>query len=237
MSPINKCSFFTYSFDSNFIEILERFAFINGIEDFDAYDGNHDPETHKDLLEDEVRFKLDLDTEKEENAEINKMYSFVFLSFVLESSRQMLKRIADYLDSLVGFILKAENFQLDKYSFDEISDNDPTNLKLEYKLNKLSVIMLYKAMFDEGIIDVDSKNQKNDDTNLRLYVDSANIYYLDRTGKVMKVKNSTRQFADVTNDFKGEYKSQEIKLINLILEKFSKRKERLLESIKPKGIN
>ena len=49
------------------------------------------------------------------------------------------------------------------------------------------------------------------------------------------VKNSTRQFADVTNDLKGEYKSQEIKLLDLILEKFSKRRERLLESTKTKS--
>ena len=64
-SPKNKCSFFTYSFDSDFIKTLERFAFINGIKDFDPFDGNHDPETHKDLLEDEVRFKLDFDDKSE----------------------------------------------------------------------------------------------------------------------------------------------------------------------------
>ncbi len=219
-----------------FQKILERFATLNGIEDFDFYDGRYSPETHKDHLEDEVLHKLgynDNDT-KAQDDEIDKLYSYVFLSFCLESSRQMLKRIAEYLDSLVGFIKKAENFEIDKYSFDEISDNDPTNLKLEYKINKLGVIMLYKALFEEGIIHVDSKNQNNKDTNLRLYIDSANIYYLSKTGEVMKVKNSTRQFADVTNDFKGEYKSQEIQLLDLFISKFSKRKEKIEESIKPK---
>jgi hypothetical protein len=143
----------------------------------------------------------------------------------------MLKRIAEYLNSFVGFIKKAENFEIDKYSFDEISDNDPTNLKLEYKTNKLDIVFLYRALFQEGIIDVDSKNQKYQDTNLRKYIDNANIYFLNAKGESVKVKGITKEFSKVANAMKGEYERQEIELLDLIIKKFTDRREKILESM------
>ena len=114
-SPVNKCNFFTYSFDSDFIEILERFAFINGIEDFDAYDGEHAPETQKDLLEDEVRFKLDLDNEKEENDEINKEYQKIKVK-LFESKIDEISKNEDIIsDLLKDEILKKYYYKEEVY--------------------------------------------------------------------------------------------------------------------------
>lgn len=232
-APKNKPKDFSFSFDSDFKDILESFASLNRIDNFDPYGGNNSPEGYKDELEDMILNKYGLinSTTEIHNEKINQLYSFLFLSFCLESSRQMLKHIAEYLDSLVGLIKKAENFELDKYSFQEISDNDPTNLKLEYKINKLDVVFFYKTLFQAGILDVDSKNQNNSDTNLRKYIDNANIYFLNAKGESVKIKGITKEFSKITKALKGEYEHQEIKLLDLVITKFSDRKEKILDSM------
>ncbi|MEW4925192.1 hypothetical protein [Algibacter sp. 2305UL17-15] len=222
-----------YHPDSDFSDTIEKFAELNDIKNFSPYDGDNSPDGYKDELEDMIldKFGLIESTQEIQDEKINQLYANLFLSHCLESTRQMLKRIAEYLDSLVGFIKKAENFEIDKYSFDEISDNDPTNLKLEFKTNKLNVVFLYKALFEEGFIDVDRKNQKQKDTNLKKYLDNANIYFLNEKGESVKVKGINKEFSKVKNGDKGEYERQEIELLDLIISKFSDRREKILESM------
>ncbi len=224
---------FAYYPDSNFTELLEKFAFINGISDYDFYDDNYSPDAHKDRLEDVVLDRQGLLEEnlKEQNIILNEFYSYVHLSVCLDWSFRVLKGVAQYLDSCIDLINKIENYEPDKFSFEEVSDNDPTNLKLQYNLSKLKVIQFYRALFEEGIIDVDSSNQKMTNTNLKLYIDNANIYYRNRTGVIMKVKDTRRQYSDITNDKKGDFKRQEAELLNLIIKKFTDRQKRILESM------
>lgn len=224
---------FSYAPDSNFTILLEKFAFYNGITDYDCYDGNYSPDSHKDQLEDIVLDKLGLISEdlQLQDATLNKSYSYVHLSVCLELSLKVLKNVAQYLTSCINLINKAENWEEDKLSFEEVSDNDPTNLKLKYNLSKLKVVQLYRALFEEGIIHVDSSNQKMTNTNLKLYIDNANIYYRNRTGAIMKVKDTKRQYSDISNDEKGNFKRQEAELLDLIIKKFTDRQKRILESM------
>jgi hypothetical protein len=232
-APKYKPMEFYYYPDSTFGDSLQKLAQIYCIEDFYYYDAEKSPEGYKDELEDLILDRyglLDADS-KTKNTKINQLYAYLFLSDCLESTRQMLKRIAEYLDSFVGFIKKAENFELDKYSFEEISDNDPTNLKLEFKVNKLDVVFLYRALFESGVLDVDSKNQKYSDTNLRKYLDNANIYFLNGKGESIKVKGISKEFSKVKNALPEEYGHQEIALLDLIIKKFTDRREKILESM------
>ncbi len=231
--PKYDCNIFSYAPDTGFEDILHRMAEFANIDDFDYYDGNHSPDEHKDMLEDEILFKLGFNKNepKIENREINKLYSYVFLSYSLESTREMLKNIAEFIDSYVNYIKKLENFEEDKFSFEEISDNDPTNLKLEFKINKFGVVFFYRALFESGIIDVDSKNQKFQDTNFIKYLDGANIYFLNAKGESIKVKGIGKEFSKVKKQLKGEYSRQEIELLDLIISKFTDRREKILETV------
>lgn len=231
--PKTESKDFVYTPDSYFNVLLEKFAHINEITNYDFYDENYSPDAHKDKLEDEVLHKLGLleKNTNEQNMALNELYSFVHLSLCLDWSCRVLKYVAKYLDSCINLINKAENFEADKYSFEEVSDNDPTNLKLEYKVNKLDVVFLYRALFESGVLDVDSKNQKYSDTNLRKYLDNANIYFLNGKGQSVKVKGISKEFSKVKNALPEEYGHQEIALLDLIIKKFTDRREKILESL------
>jgi len=187
---------------------------------------------HPDYIEIPVDNEKRNFTRKSERAILNNLYSLVCLSLVLQDTRKALLQIANHVDNIINFINKAENFEIDKYSLDEISDNNPNNLKLQYQTNKLDVVFLYRALFEEGIIDVDSKNQKYSDTNLRKYLDNANIYFLNSKGESIKIKGITKEFSKVSNAEPGEYERQEIALLDLILKKFSDRREKIYNAMK-----
>ncbi|QXP58434.1 hypothetical protein [Olleya sp. HaHaR_3_96] len=170
----------------------------------------------------EIVFKL---KNKEEELEIDRYYSYGFLSYCLDSTRTLLKNIAKHLDSFVSLIKKLENYKEDEFTLDDILINDPTDLKLEYKLSKMEVALFYRALHDVGIIHVNNQGQKHPYTNLKSYIDNSNIYYLDKA-KVSKVNDITRQFARFLND--NKYEQHELKLLELIISKLKNRKEQIL---------
>ncbi|RXG30659.1 hypothetical protein [Leeuwenhoekiella marinoflava] len=234
-APKYKPMEFRYYPNSTFGDSIQKLAQINGIDDFHYYDADNSPDGYRDELEDMILDKYGLieANSKIQDEKINQLYAYLFLSDCLESTRQMLKRIAEYLDSFVGFIKKAENFELDKYSFEEISDKDPTNLKLEFKIQKLDVAFFYRALFEGGILDVDSQNQINKDTNLRKYIDNANIYFLNEKGDSVKIKDISKEFSRIKKkeDEVYKYSRQEIDLLDLIIKKFSNRREKILQEM------
>lgn len=192
--PKTKLQEFYFSFeDGVFDETLTRMAKIYKIDNFDLYDAEHSSDSYKDILQDEVLNKLEEDNDEM----LESIYSYVYLSFVLESTREMLGRITVYLDYLVNLIKKLENFEEDKFNIEEVFDNDPNKLKLELKLNKLEVSMLFKNLNDFGYIEVDNRGQKHPFTQLKKYIDNANMYYLNEKGEVKIIKNINKEFAKV----------------------------------------
>ncbi|TXD53655.1 hypothetical protein [Polaribacter sp. IC063] len=164
--------------------------------------------------------------EFESDAEkIEMLYSYVELSFYFENIKILLKNIAKYLDTYVNLIKKLENFQEDKLTLEEVFDNDPNNLKLEFSLNKMDVAFFYKTLFDAKIINLAKNGQKKKYTNLIKYIDSSNMYYI-YNNKLDKIKNINKEFTKCQKVV--QYKSQEMNLLELIISKFTKRKEELL---------
>ncbi|WP_027137411.1 hypothetical protein [Gaetbulibacter saemankumensis] len=209
--------------DFGYEETLTRMAEIYKIDDFDLYDAQHSPDSYKYILQDEILSNL-----KEDNEEkLESIYSYVHLSLTMEETRKMLGRITVYLDYLVNFIKKLENFEEDKLTLDEVHDNDPNNIKLEFKINKLAIAMFYRNLHDMGIINVDNKNQKMPYTNLKKYINDANIYYLDNKN-VNKVDRINKEFSKILNDKYKEYKQQELNLLDLLISKFQEKKEQIL---------
>ena len=279
-SKVECSEFYSLHENKKYGEFLNKMARIFKIEDYEFYDAEYDPESYKDVLQDEIMFKLhdieelvydkkdedeilfdkkDEDKDeidilmemgeeihkemfgeeagievpereetifklknKEEEEEINRYYSYGFLSYCLENTRTLLKNIVKHLDNLVNLIRKLENFEDDKLTLDEILINDPTDIKLEYKLSKMEVALFYRALHDTGIIHVNNQGQKHPYTNLKSYIDNSNIYYLDKA-KMSKVNDITRQFARFLND--NKYEKHELKMLNHIIEKFKSRIE------------
>ncbi|MBZ0328263.1 MAG: hypothetical protein K8F54_11700 [Altibacter sp.] len=221
--PKKKSKEVYYSPDSHddFDYILTKMSEIFELEKFDIYNDDEcgGPEGLKDILQDEVLSKL-----KVEDDQLESLYSYVHLSVCLELTRDMLKNITQHLDSIVNYIKKLENFEEDKLTLDEVYDNDPNNLKLEFKINKLDVALFYRVFHDVGIIEVDNKNQKNPYTNLKKYIDSSNMYYMENK-KVDKVKNINKEFSKFLND--NKYEKHEINLIELLISKLKSKKEEI----------
>ena len=183
-----------------------------------------------DEIDETVLDKIDeilFDDKVEVEVEINRYYSYGFLSYCLENTRTLLKNIVKHLDDTVNFIKKLENYKEDEFTLDEVYDNDPNNLKLEFKINKMEVALFYRALHDTGLIDVNNQGQKYPYTNLKKYINSSNMYYLDNM-KVDKVKNINKEFSKFLND--NKYEKQEIEVLELIISKFKNRKEEILAS-------
>ncbi|SDB30507.1 hypothetical protein SAMN03097699_0607 [Flavobacteriaceae bacterium MAR_2010_188] len=219
--PKTKVSEFYFSGDimDGFEEILLKMAEIYKIESFDYYDGDNHPDSQKDILQDEILHRLNI-----EDNQLDTIYSYVFLCFALKSTTKLLGGITKYLDYLVNLINKIENFEEDKLTLDEVYDNDPNNLKLEFKINKINVALFYRVFHDLGIFEVDNKNQKHPYSNLKNYINGSNMYYLENH-KVEKIKNINKEFAKFLND--NKYEKHEINLIELLISKLKSRKEEI----------
>ncbi|WP_275315270.1 hypothetical protein [Tenacibaculum bernardetii] len=177
--------------------------------------------TKKEVIEKELS-KIHSVTKVDIEEELEKVYSYVHLSICLDNTKTVLKNIIKHLDNLVNLIKKLENYKEDEFTLDEILINDPTDIKLEYKLSKMEVALFYRALHDTGIIHVNNQGQKHPYTNLKSYIDNSNIYYLDKA-KMSKVNDITRQFARFLND--NKYEKHELKMLNHIIEKFKSRIE------------
>jgi len=194
--------------------------------DWEEYSLELDPNMIQGHLEELMLEKLGKDEDQ-----LEKIYSYTQLSWCLEATRNLLKNIAKHLDYLVGFIKKIENFEEDKLTLDKVFDNDPNNIKLEFRINKLNVALFFRVLHDVGIINVDNKNQKHPYTNLKKYLNSANIYYLENK-KVEKLDRINKEFSKIKDN---EFKKQEINLLEQLISHFKSRKEEL-ESDKEEGL-
>jgi hypothetical protein len=217
----SKAIYFNGPNDSYYFEyILNKMSNLFGIDEWEYYNSELDPESNKDELEDMILDKFGEDNENK----LEECYSYAHLAYCLETLGKTLKDITNYLDYLVSYINKIDSFEEDKLTLEEVYDNDPNNLKLEFKINKMDVALFYRVFHDVGIIEVDNKNQKNPYTNLKKYIDSSNMYYLENK-KVDKVKNINKEFSKFLND--NKYEKHEINLIELLMSKLNSRKEEI----------
>jgi len=184
-----------FYFDSeNFVEygeFLDRMARIFNIKGFDSFDGEHDPESQKDILQDEILFKL-----KANENELDKFYSLGFLSYCLDNTKTILKNITKHLDSFVNLIKKLENFEEDKLTLEEVYDNDPNHVKFEFKVSKKEIAILFKNLKDFGVFHIEKNGFNSEQTQLIKYINNANMYFY-HNGNIKPVKGITKEFAKV----------------------------------------
>lgn len=211
-----------FYFDSeNFVEygkFLNRMARIFNITNFDSFDGEHDPDSQKDLLQDELLFKFNA-TENE----LDKFYSLGFLSYCLDETKTILKNITKHLDSFVNLIKKLEDFEKDKLTLEEVFESDPNKIKFKFKTSKKEIAILFKNLKDFGIFQIDKNGFHSEQTQLIKYIDNANMYF-SHNGKLKPVKGITKEFAKIYGkEDRIMHKDFEKKFLNGLKEKLTER--------------
>ena len=211
--------------DSQYEEILEKLAELFKIEDFNIYGDTHGFFEYKNVMDEKLLdivknedlgklvptvddfglenlFGLDGEFDEDyglspEEYVLGRYYSYAYLSLFLESNRSMLERLANYMEYLIVLVEKVEGYGKDKLTLEDINEGDPNKLKFELKLNKLEVSILFKNLSDFGYIEVDNRGQKHPFTQLKKYIDNANMYYLNEKGEAELINNISKEFSKV----------------------------------------
>ena len=191
--------------------IMDIMATIFNIEAWDSLNVlvycEHNSEIYE-LLEDEITDKVkELDVNKnkyyyiyeegkEEVLNFEKYYAFAHLSYCFDIHKKTLKHILEYIDNTYQFIKKIENFEEDKFNLDDINELDPNNVKFEFKISKKEIAILFKNLNDFGIFHIDNKGFRYNYTQLKKYIDNANMYF-SHNGELKPVKGITKEFAKI----------------------------------------
>lgn len=187
--------------------IMDKMATMFHIEGWDSLDilQDLDCDIHATLEEHIIEKEEELDDKtgnyipvfgKEKEINFEKHYAFAHLSYCFDIHKKTLKHIVEYIDNTYQFIKKIENFEEDKFNLDDINELDPNNLKLEFKISKKEIAILFKNLNDSGIFHIDNKGFRDDYTQLKKYIDNANMYFL-HNGKIKPVKGITKEFAKI----------------------------------------
>ncbi|SNR58697.1 hypothetical protein [Lutibacter flavus] len=133
---------------------------------------------------------------KEKEINFEKHYAFAHLSYCFDIHKKTLKHVVEYIDNTYQFIKKIENFEEDKLTLEEVFEGDPNNIKFEFKISKKEIAILFKNLNDFGIFHIDNKGFKHKHTQLKKYIDNANMYF-PHNGEIKPVKGITKEFAKV----------------------------------------
>ncbi|WP_298367548.1 hypothetical protein [uncultured Lutibacter sp.] len=207
--------------DDMYEAVLEKLAKLFELEDFDMYNGdfleskNIIDEMLLDISKKEDLEKLaptvdefglenyfGLDGEFDEDyglsakeSLLGRYYSYAYLSLFLESNKDMLGRIAEYIEYLIVLVKKVENYG-EELTFEEVHNNNPNNLKLEFKINKKEIAMLFKNLSDFGYFHVDNTGFKHPHTQLKKYIANANMYF-PHNGEIKLIKDIKKEYSKV----------------------------------------
>jgi hypothetical protein len=237
--------------DNNYEKVLEKLVELFKIEDFNIYGNSSGFLDYKDkmdkLLLDIVKtedleklvvsvddfglenhFGLEGEFDEDyglspEESVLGRYYSYAHLSLFLESNRDMLGRIAKYMEYLIVLVKKVENYGKEELTLEEVYDNDPNNVKLEFKISKKKIAMLFKNLKASGIFHVDKNGFHSEQTQLIKYIDNANMYF-SHNGELKPVKGITKEFAKIYgNDERIMHQNFEKKFLKGLIEDLEER--------------
>lgn len=183
--------------NNKFEVILDKMANFFNIEDWDAFTALQDIEYDEFDIENLILEKSkQVGRDDEHIIDFEKFYSFAHLSYCLDVHRNLLKDIAKFTDNIVKFISKIENNEDGNLNIDDINELDPNNIKLEFKMGKKEIAMLFKNLADFGFIHVDNQGIKTEYSQLKKYINNGNMYFTHNT-KIKLVKGINQEFAKV----------------------------------------
>ena len=171
---------------------------------------------------------------KEFNIDENEV-EFVFakahLTYILTLHLEMIHDIGNFLKSIINvYNRRKSNIEENLNSF------IPEDLKLEFDLSKTNLGHLFYNLYEIGIIAKDKTDVKDERTNLKNYINHANIFYLDKS-IYTKAQKMTKAMP-VARDLDSKILEKEITFLNGLVGKLSQRIDSLTEKkvdLKKKG--
>ena len=162
---------------------------------------------------------------KEFNIEEDKV-EFVFakahLTYILTLHLEMIHDIGNFLKSItIVYNRRKSNIE------ENLSSFIPEDLKLEFNLSKTNLGHLFYNLYEIGIIARDKTDVKDERTNLKNYINHANIFYLDKS-IYTKAQKMTRAMP-VARDLDSKLLENEITFLNDLVGKLSQRIDSLTE--------
>lgn len=162
---------------------------------------------------------------KEFNIEENEV-EFVFakahLTYILTLHLEMIHDIGNFLKSIINvYNRRKSNIEENLNSF------IPEDLKLEFNLSKTNLGHLFYNLYEIGIIAKDKTDVKDERTNLKNYINHANIFYLDKS-IYTKAQKMTKAMP-VARDVDSKLLEKEITFLNNLVGKLSQRIDTLTE--------
>jgi len=148
--------------------------------------------------------------------EIEITYMRAHITYTLMLHEKMVISVGKFLQDIVKVYNRRksnieENFQ----------SITPENLKLEFNLSKTNLGHLFYNLYEIGIIAKDKADTKDERTNLKNYINHANIFYLDKSA-FAKAQKMTRAMPVARNTNSKEVK-KEIIFLNDVVERLNKR--------------
>lgn len=166
-----------------------------------------------------------------DESELDSIYAKAQLSYVIYLHIEMIKEIAYKIDNLLSVVQKLEGFSgSNEHTINEIEDSnlEKNNLSLKFDLSKTNLGHLFYNLYEIGIISKDKADVRDERTKLKNYLNSANLFYLEKNSAYSPVIKMTRAMPVQRNTDKKEVK-KEIVFLNDLVDKLNERVETLTE--------
>lgn len=154
--------------------------------------------------------------------ELELIFAKAHLIYVLILHLEMIDEVAEFLRSII------ETYNRRKAKIEERSISImPDEVKLEFNLSKTNLGHLFYNLYEIGIIAKDKTDVKNERTNLKNYINNANIFYLDNS-TFTKAQRMTRDMP-VRRNTDSKSVENEISFLREFVERLTQRIDSLTE--------
>lgn len=151
-----------------------------------------------------------------DNNDLAFIYAKAHLTYILTLHEKMVKEIGDFLNSIIKVYNRRKTFVEEN-----LSSIVPENLSLEFNISKTNLGHLFYNLYEIGILAKDKTDVKDERTNLKNYLNHANIFYLDKS-KFIKAEKMTRAMPVLRNTDSKEVK-KEITFLKDLTERLDER--------------
>lgn len=214
------------------IEILKGFYNLDDeIQKYFEQEGDEVGYLNQDILNYFLNDKLKLD-----EYEIEQSYAKAHLSYIISLHNQMIRNIGIEIEKRIVIIEELESFNDDILEANSAILENSNDLSLKFDLTKTNLGHLFYNLYEIGVIARDKTDIKDERTNLKNYLDSANLYYLDNKS-YSKVQKMTRAIP-VARNTESKVVNSEILFLETLISKLSLRINDLklvFENLKNRG--
>jgi hypothetical protein len=133
-----------------------------------------------------------------EESDLDSIYAKAHLVYIMSLHKEMLKGVSLKIESILKVVGIRQSYVDENFH----GDLGLENVRLDFNLSKFHLGYLFYNLYEIGIIAKDETDIKDERTKLKNYINSANMYYLDKKSKFCKVEKITREMKVVRENTK-----------------------------------